>query len=216
MIDTQNAMEELNMDKNEFKNMVEKYKSDLMRMAGLKVNAEEIQKTTAVPSQISPEENAAKEVQNEENKNQPEQNNAPAKNSLEDTSFPEDPAGVTDDSGSNTYQDFMEKNKEYGYLKVQAFAASQALPIEGVKVVVSKKFSDMEKIFFEGVTDESGIIDDIKLPAPSKALSEHPSRILPYSIYNFFAEYPQAETETAPTVQIFQGIKTIQPVRVIL
>lgn len=189
------------MDRNDFKNMVEKYKNELMKMAGLNVKAQGISETEVPGAKIS--ENKDAEIKSEENKQ-------------EDTFFPEDSVNAIDESESNTYQDFMDKNKEYGYLKVQAFAASQALPIEGVKVIVSKKFSDTDKIFFEGITDESGIIDDIKLPAPSKELSEHPSEILPYSNYNFSSQYEQAETDNARSVQIFQGIKTIQPIRVIL
>ncbi len=203
------------MDKNEFKNMVEKYKNDLMRMAGLEVKAKETPEPEALVNKLSSEVSKG-ENQNEGENNTLGQGSVPTENKAQYTSFPEDSEGVTDESGSNTYQDFMDKNKEYGYLKVQAFAGNQSLPIEGVKVIVSKDFSDMEKIFFEGVTDESGIIDDIKLPAPSRGLSEQPSKILPYSNYNFSAKYNQDEIDTAPSVQIFQGIKTIQPVRVIL
>ena len=198
------------MNKDEFKNMVEKYKKDLMKMAGIEVKAAE-----TVGDEIE-RSNSVGENGNKTN----EYNNTSGIGQGNPESFwdgaPFTGSASVDNSENNTYEDFMAKNKEYGYLKVQAFAAQQALPVSGVKIIVSKDFTDMKKIFFEGTTDESGIIDNIKLPAPAKGLSEHPSEILPYANYDFYSSYEYYKTESAPSVQIFEGIKTIQPVRVTL
>ena len=67
---------------------------------------------------------------------------------------------------TNTYKDFMNQNKSYGYLNIRAYAASLAIPIKGLKVVVSKILSNNKVIFFNGITDESGIIEKISLPVP--------------------------------------------------
>ena len=41
-----------------------------------------------------------------------------------------------------------------------------ALPVSGLDVVVSTKYDGMNIIFFRGKTDASGMIENIKLPAP--------------------------------------------------
>ena len=60
----------------------------------------------------------------------------------------------------------MEQNPAQGYLRVRAYAASQAVPISNLNIVVSKQIGDTNVIFFEGKTNESGVIDKIVLPAP--------------------------------------------------
>ena len=67
---------------------------------------------------------------------------------------------------SSTFQNFLRENPESGTLKIRAFAASQAVPIKGLRVVVSKVIDDDNVIFFDGLTNESGIIENIVLPAP--------------------------------------------------
>lgn len=67
---------------------------------------------------------------------------------------------------SATYQEFISKNTSSGYLNIRAYAANAALPIKGLKVVVSKVLNNNRVIFFNGLTDESGVIEKIVLPAP--------------------------------------------------
>ena len=45
-----------------------------------------------------------------------------------------------DESFTNTksYQDFIKENPTEGYLKIRAYAASQAIPISGLNIIVSK------------------------------------------------------------------------------
>ena len=64
------------------------------------------------------------------------------------------------------YQNFIKDNPEVGYLKIRAYAASGAVPISGLRIVVSKDIGNNKIIFFDGTTNESGIIERISLPAP--------------------------------------------------
>lgn len=64
------------------------------------------------------------------------------------------------------YQNFIKDNSEVGYLKIRAYAASGAVPISGLRIVVSKNIGNNKIIFFDGTTNESGIIEKISLPAP--------------------------------------------------
>lgn len=74
-----------------------------------------------------------------------------------------------DDDFINTeiYQDFIRKNPAKGNLRIRAYAANQAIPISGVNIVISTMANDNTRIiFFEGATNESGVIEKISLPAP--------------------------------------------------
>lgn len=68
---------------------------------------------------------------------------------------------------TNEYVEFIKKNPGVGNLKIRAYAASEALPVSGLNIVISSIISDTKVIFFIGKTDASGMISDIKLPAPS-------------------------------------------------
>ena len=64
------------------------------------------------------------------------------------------------------YKDFINKNKGNGFLNIRAYAASEAIPISGLNITVSKEIGNYKVIFFEGSTDSSGIINNITLPTP--------------------------------------------------
>ena len=195
------------MDKNEFHDAVEKYKKELIKMAGITVKALDIAESALVN-----EPSSSTDTQNEAEQSGSDNSQTPAFGQ----GAPYTGEASQDSSQNETYQDFLDKNKEYGYLKIQAFAGQQSLPIEGVNVIVSKKFSDMDKVFFEGNTNDSGIIDDIRLPAPAKLLSEAPENILPYAAYDVASSYKEYDTRNAPSVQIFPGVKSIQPIQVVI
>lgn len=178
------------MDKNEFKLLVEKYKKDLMKIAGKSI------------SQVS---NNQITVHAQE----------PEKNPLDiDQGYGMAVLDPQAPSAEQTYQEFVERNPDTGTLKVQAFGAQMAVPLSDISVIVKKNFSDSERVFFEGTTDSSGIIDNIPLPAPPKNLSERPEPSAPpFSVYQFSASHPVYGLEYPQFIQIFSGIKSIQPVR---
>lgn len=66
----------------------------------------------------------------------------------------------------SSFKEFLSENPGHGYLKVRASAANQALPISGIRVRISKPIGNYNVIFFEGVTDSSGMINNITLPTP--------------------------------------------------
>lgn len=67
---------------------------------------------------------------------------------------------------SEIYKSFINANPGLGFLKIRAFSASQAVPISGMNVIVSKDIGGNKVIFFSGDTNESGIIERISLPVP--------------------------------------------------
>lgn len=67
---------------------------------------------------------------------------------------------------SDYYKNFIRINSGKGNLKIHAYAASEALPVSGLKVVVSSVIENKKVIFYEGYTDASGMIETLSLPAP--------------------------------------------------
>lgn len=67
---------------------------------------------------------------------------------------------------TDTYQKYVRENPAQGFLSIRAYAANKALPISNLRVEVSKILNNDKVIFFNGQTDESGLIENITLPAP--------------------------------------------------
>ena len=70
------------------------------------------------------------------------------------------------DLNKDVYDKFILENSGSGTLKIRAYAASEALPVGGLNIIVSSVIDNDEVVFFRGVTDKSGMIPNIKLPAP--------------------------------------------------
>ena len=95
----------------------------------------------------------------------------------------DDPNFIT----TTTYKEYMSKNKSYGYLNIRAYAASLAIPIKGLNVVVFKNLDNKKVVFYSGTTDESGIIEKISLPTPTISSDDE---VVPSSQdYNIEATY---------------------------
>lgn len=128
------------------------------------------------------------------------------------------PASVFPDTISSddsaTLDEFLAESEKRGDLKIQAFKARQAFPVSKLRISVSKKFSDGEHVFFDGETDENGLIDPIPLPSPPliNSLSSLAKNSAAY--YTVRAYSPEYEDITR-VVEIFEGIKTIQPLALI-
>ena len=114
-----------------------------------------------------------------------------------------------------SYADFMEENNSNGGLKIQAYLARGAYPVPGVSVVITREFSDGEREFFSGVTGENGVIDGITLPAPPRINSldfDSPDKV---AVYKLRAE-KKGYRDIFRAVEIFDGVKTIQPLAMVL
>ena len=77
------------------------------------------------------------------------------------------------ESTYDSYKDFKGKHSGHGLLKVQVFAARGAFPIENANVIVEQGDRNGSHVIFSGATDESGIVEGIKLPALAESLSQN-------------------------------------------
>ena len=88
---------------------------------------------------------------------------------------------------SKLYKKFITDNPSDGYLRIRAYAASGALPISNLRVIISKTIDGNKIIFYDGVTNSSGVVERIILPTPR--LSDD-NQLVPLSItYDIEAIY---------------------------
>ena len=97
---------------------------------------------------------------------------------------------INDEELNNSleYQNFIKENKGEGYLRIRAYGASEAVPIKGLKIVVSTLIDDNTRvIFYEGETDSSGMIERLNLPAPKRG---DDNLVIPkWTVYDIRATY---------------------------
>ena len=73
----------------------------------------------------------------------------------------------------------------------------------------------MDRVFYTVSTNENGIVDNLELPTIDRRLSQSPTGALSFATYNVKAFHPDFNTIEFRQVPIFDGIKSIQPIRLI-
>ena len=117
---------------------------------------------------------------------------------------------VNDENFVNSleYQSFLRDNPSIGYLNIRAYAASQAIPISNIRIVISTTIGNNKVIFFEGSTNESGVIEGIELPAPKLDSNDldKPNK----TTYEIEATYQPDNLSKVYRVNIYENISSIQ------
>ena len=109
---------------------------------------------------------------------------------------------------SESYQKFMIENSGSGRLKIRAYAASEALPVGGLKILVSTRIASFQVIFFEGYTDASGMIPSLSLPAPKLEVN---NLVAPKSIsYKIEAIFLEPYQKKEFFVTIYDNVCVVQ------
>ena len=111
-----------------------------------------------------------------------------------------------------SYQNFLNENPGIGNLKIRATSASEALPIKDVKITISKDIGDNTIIFYEGVTDDSGMINNIKLPTPVRVSSD--LEVPNFATYTLRAEYIPDEFDKIYDISLCCGVGAIQYINI--
>ena len=112
---------------------------------------------------------------------------------------------------TNEYKNYMIENPELGYLNIRAYAANSAIPITGLIVIVSKIINNRKVIFFEGETDNSGVISSIALPTPKVSSDDE---VIPLSQdYDITAIYNS--DNLIYKVKMFSNIQVLQNINIV-
>ena len=113
---------------------------------------------------------------------------------------------------TDAYKTFIGENSGIGRIKIRATAARGALPVSGINVVISKMIEDYDVIFYEGITDESGMISCISLPTPSVNLKDDLT-IPPSALYRLNIKSDNIDKEY--DVRVYDGVCTMQNISVV-
>ena len=110
------------------------------------------------------------------------------------------------------YNQFLEDNPSIGVLKVRATSASSALPVSGVDVIVSKEIGNNTIIFYEGKTDNSGMINSVKLPTPPRISSD--LEVPKFATYKLEAKYSPDKFDRMYNISLCCGVSVIQYINI--
>ncbi len=98
-----------------------------------------------------------------------------------------------------------------GTLRVRAYTAGGALPVEGAVVRVMGALEDNRLVAFSSITDRDGLTELFTLPAPSVDYSLAPNpEELPYSVYDLEISANGYYTKRINGLTVFSGINSIQ------
>jgi hypothetical protein len=116
------------------------------------------------------------------------------------------------DDKNPKFLDFLRENPGVGGLKVRAYGANEAIPISGLKIVVSINYNDYKFIFFDGETDNSGMIEKIELPTPKYNMDD---LVVPKSItYLIDVKYALDNSEQSFNVNMYDGVCVLQNISI--
>lgn len=99
---------------------------------------------------------------------------------------------------------------DYGFLKVETRTGDNGMPLPNAAITVVRKNGKEEELFFSGVTDESGSIEKIKLPAPANLKTNAPESFQNYAVYTVSAYLKDYYREVSTDVPVFAGVTSIQ------
>ena len=121
---------------------------------------------------------------------------------------------ITDDKfvNSSLYKSYLNDNPTYGYLKVRAYAANQAIPISNLKISISKTINNDKIIFFDGYTNDSGVIENIALPAPRLDTN---NLDVPKTVSYDINVYKDDKITSKYKVDMYEGVYVVQNINVI-
>lgn len=115
--------------------------------------------------------------------------------------------------------DFLEANTESGTMRVEAFASDRSFGIGSARVMIFVELPSGNVAVFDGLTDNDGVTQSVRLPAPPREIAQSPqtgaNARLPYTVYSVYVEHPGFVRSVFSNVPVFSGVESIQPVRML-
>ena len=110
------------------------------------------------------------------------------------------------------YEEFIRRYPGRGTLKVQLSVARGAYPIRNAMVDVAQIYDGVRYSLYNDVTDISGIVDNMVLPARSIGSTLNFDDVLPEAEYMVTIFHPDFQEVTDCRVVIHDRIETILPI----
>ena len=184
---------------------MEKYRQEMMKLYGKSTSKNDtvpVQETENVPEIEIPQ---IRETPSPEISDIDERYPEPVLDEINKSSYDTDTK--LNDSEYNRRNNY----DSIGWISVNVRTAENASPVENASVVITSMNNG--NLIFEatGVTDESGQIKKIALPAPSASLSlDSENLIKPYSVYDISVYADGFFRERSVDVPVFAGITSVQ------
>lgn len=108
------------------------------------------------------------------------------------------------------------KYDDYGSIKVKAYSASGALPIEGALVKLYGSDDYNKDIQYSMITDSDGITNELSLPTPAVSYSLSPGASeAPYSVYNVEIAKSGFYPKRIDNIPLFAGTSSVLSIEMI-
>ena len=120
---------------------------------------------------------------------------------------------MEEEFNSKKYGDYLKNNPGLGLLRIQVFTANQAFPLQDVEIKVYKDIDGTRVVFYSGVTNSSGIIDNINLPTKEVKKEVESAADIKSTDYVIEAGYPKTDVTQEYVVSIYDYLKVIQPIK---
>ena len=105
---------------------------------------------------------------------------------------------------------------ENGSILVRVYTSDAQLPVEDAAVAITQPVaSGGSHLLAARLTDESGNIDPVEVPAPAETQSQAPGVQRPFTSVNVAVSHPDYEQVLVENVQIFSGVQTQQDIKLI-
>lgn len=105
---------------------------------------------------------------------------------------------------------FLDAHPERGSVRVQVSTGRGLFPVEGARVEIYRRLGPEPTVFYEGVTDASGIAEDIRLPALPAGWSQSAETAgISGTVYQVSVHHPQHGTVEGRPVTVFPRIETV-------
>ena len=105
---------------------------------------------------------------------------------------------------------FLDAHPERGSVRVQVSTGRGLFPVEGARVEIYRHLGPEPTVFYEGVTDASGIAEDIRLPALPAGWSQSAETAgISGTVYQVSVRHPQPGTVEGRPVTVFPRIETV-------
>ena len=106
---------------------------------------------------------------------------------------------------------FMQAHPERGTLRIQVTAGP--FPVAGAQVEVFRLFGQLRQVFYRGVTDQSGILQGISLPALPAAWSQTSDTAgVSATDYQVTVRHPMFAPDVGRVAAVYARTETILPV----
>ncbi len=102
-----------------------------------------------------------------------------------------------------------------GFLRVRVYTSGAQIPVEDATVSVTQPADRGSALLATRITDESGLIPLLSIPAPEREESQQSGTPLPFDFVDIIVDHPNFERVLVENAQVFAGVISEQNIALI-